>query len=85
MRLRFSGDDRPLIGTTALDCLRYHCRGDHSPEAQRGDIDGVMNRLARTFDLDRSFMAELTLEARCEAFVSTALACGLLVDAHASP
>lgn len=86
MRLRFYGDDKPrLIGATALDCLRFHCHSDHSPEARRGDIDGVMARLANTFHLDRTYADQLTLEARCEMFVNTALACGLLVDAKVSP
>lgn len=85
MRLRFFGDDRPLIGKTALDCLRFHCNGDHSPEARRGDIDGVMARLAKTFELDTSYSTRPTLDERCIAFVDAALASGLLVDAKLSP
>ena len=85
MRLRFSGDDRHLLGKTALDCLRYHCHGDHSTEARRGDIDGVMARLAKECDLDQSYAALPTLEERCEAFVQTALSWGLLLDATVSP
>lgn len=85
MRLRFSGDDRPMLGKTALDCLRYHCQGDHSPEGQRGDVDGVMARLAKTFDLDLGYAALPTLEARCEAFVKAALSNGLLIDERRLP
>ena len=80
MRLRWSGDDRKMAGKTALDCLRMHCHGDHSVEGQRGDVDGVMKRIATTFQIDQSFAALPTLEERCDAFVKIALDCGLLVD-----
>lgn len=83
MRLRFAGDDRLLLGKTALDCLRYHCHGDHSAEASRGDVDGVMRRLAATFELETSFTALPTVEARAAAFVRLALERGVLVDAAA--
>jgi hypothetical protein len=83
MRLRFAGDDRPLLGVTALDCLRYHCLGDHSTEGQHGDVDGVMCRLAATFELETSFTALPTVEARATAFVRLALERGVLVDAAA--
>lgn len=69
-----------MRGETALDCLRYHCHGDHSAAARRGDIDGVMKRLAETFQLDPSYAALPTLEARSAAFVKIALEHGLLVD-----
>jgi hypothetical protein len=69
-----------MAGKTALDCLRMHCHGDHSVEGQRGDVDGVMRRIATTFQIDQSFAALSTLEERCEAFVKIALAEGLLVD-----
>lgn len=85
MRLRWSGDDRPMFGKTALDCLRYHCGGDHSTEARRGDIDGVMKRIATTFQIDQSFVKLPTLDARCDAFVKIALDCGLLVDLAVVP
>ncbi len=88
MRLRWSGDDKPMMGKTALDCLRMHCHGDHSAAGRRGDVDGVMGRIAETFQLDRAFATLPTLEARCDAFVKTALACGLpslLVDASTKP
>jgi hypothetical protein len=84
MKLRFAEDDRVMRGATALDCLRCHCQGDHSAEAQRGDIDGVMKRLAATFQLDPSYVAPTTLEERAAAFVTIALACGLLVDLSVS-
>ena len=80
MRLRFAGDDRLLLGVTALNCLRYHCQGDHSAEGRRGDVDGVMRRLAATFKLETSFTALPTVEARAAAFVKIALEHGLLVD-----
>ena len=80
MRLRFAGDHRIMRGATALDVLRYHCHGDHSPEAQRGDIDSVMKRLATTFQLDLTYAALPTLEERAAAFVKTAIECGLLAD-----
>jgi hypothetical protein len=80
MKLRWSGDDRIMRGATAIDCLRDHCNGDHSPEARRNDIDGVMRRIAETFRLDLSFDKLSTLEARCEAFVKTAIDGGLLVN-----
>lgn len=68
-----------MRGATALDCLRFHCHGDHSPEAQRGDVDGVMRRLANTFQLDLSYAALPTLEERAEAFVNTAIDRGIMV------
>lgn len=80
MKLRWTGDDHILRGATALDCLRYHCHGDHSAAARSGDVDGVMKRIAEIFRLDQSYAALSTLEARCDAFVNSALACGLLVD-----
>ena len=80
MRLRFAGDDRKLISATALDCLRMHCHGDHSAAARRGDVDGVMGRLAETFQLDTAYAALPTLEERCETFVKMGLLCGFLVD-----
>lgn len=83
MRLRFAGDDRLLLGKTALDCLRYHCHGDHSAEARRGDIDGVMCRLAATFELETSFTILPTMEARAAAFVKIALEHDLLVGMRA--
>ena len=85
MRLRFWGDDKHMFGATALECLRSHCRGVHSEEGQRGDVDAVMARLAATFNLDRGYADKPTLEARCEALVETAIACGLMVDATLSP
>lgn len=85
MMLRFAGDDRILRGETALDCLHYHGHGDHSAAARRGDIDGVMKRIAETFQLDQSFASLPTLEERCDAFVKIALKDGLLVDVKASP
>jgi hypothetical protein len=82
MRLRFAGEDKSRMrGKTALDCLRYHCHGDHSPEGQRGDVDGVMKRLTDIFKLDTSYASLPTLEERCEAFVKIALKDGLLIDA----
>jgi len=80
MHLRWAGDDKILRGATALDCLRYHCHGDHSAEARRGDIDGVLRRIAETFKLDPSYAELSTLDERCEAFVKTALVHGLLID-----
>lgn len=85
MRLRWSGDDRLMFGKTALDCLRYHCHGDHSAEGRRGDVDGVMKRVATTFQIDQSFVALPTLEERCDSFVKIALDCGLLVDLAVVP
>lgn len=85
MRLRFAGDHRIMRGATALDVLRYHCHGDHSAEAQRGDIDGVMLRLAKTFHLDASYATLPTLEERAVAFVKTAIDEGLLVDLSVTP
>lgn len=79
MRLRFAGDDRPMFGRTALECLRYHCHGDHSTEAIRGDIDGVMKRLAKMFAIDAYYTALSNLEERCSAFVELALANGVLI------
>ena len=79
MRLRFSGDDRPMIGKTALDCLLYHCHGDHSEEGRSGNVDGVMKRLAQAFSLDSSFSTLPTLEERAAVFVKNALEHGLLV------
>jgi hypothetical protein len=69
-----------MVGKTALDCLRMHCHGDYSAEGRRGDVDGVMKRIATTFQIDQSFAALPTLEERCDAFVKTALDCGLLID-----
>lgn len=87
MRLRFLGDDNILLGTSALECLRYHCHSDHSDEAQRGDIDGVMKRLcdefALDFTIDVSYASLPTLEERSAAFVKALLDCGLLMDASA--
>lgn len=80
MRLRFTGDDRPMLGRTPLDCLHYHCHGDHSAEGRRGDVDGVMKRLADTFKLDSTYASLPTLEERAAAFVKLGLASGLLVD-----
>jgi hypothetical protein len=80
VRLRFAGDDRRLLGQTALDCLRYHCHGDHSAEGRRGDVDGVMKRLAEAFTLDSSYASLPTMEERAAAFVKIALDHGLLVD-----
>lgn len=74
-----------MRGATALDVLRYHCHGDHSSEAQRRDIDGVMLRLAKTFQLDLAYAALSTLEERATAFVKTAIDCGLLVDLSGAP
>lgn len=90
MRLRFLGSDNILLGSSALECLRYHCHGDHHPcihsdEAQRGDIDGVMKRLcdefALDFTIDVSYASLPTLEERSAAFVKALLDCGLLMDA----
>ena len=78
MKLRWAGDDKILRGITTLDCLRYHCRGDHSPEARRGDIDAVMKRLAGRFQLDIAYSALPTLEERADAFVATAIRSGWL-------
>ena len=80
MKLRWAGDDKIMRGATALDCLRYHCHGDHSREAQRGDIDGVMKRIADTFRIDTAYAALPTLDDRCAAFVKTGIACGLIID-----
>lgn len=80
MKLRFAGDDRIMRGATALECLRHHCHGDHSAAARRGDIDGVMKRLADTFQLDSSYTTLSTLEERAAAFVKTARDHCLLVD-----
>jgi hypothetical protein len=80
MKLRWDGDDRIMRGATALDCLRYHCHGDHSAAAQRGDVDGVMKRLADTFQLDPSYAALPTLEERAAGFVKIARDQKLLVD-----
>jgi len=80
MKLRWAGDDKIMRGATALDCLRYHCHGDHSHEARSGDIDGVMKRIADTFQIDTAYAALPTLDDRCAAFVRTAIACGLIVD-----
>jgi hypothetical protein len=80
MKLRWAGDNKILRGATALECLRYHCHGDHSAEGRRGDIDGVMKRIAETFQIDTTAYAALpTLDERCAAFVKTALDCGLMV------
>lgn len=68
-----------MLGETALDCLRYHCHGDHSAEGRRADVDGVMKRLAATFELEASFTTLPTLEARAAAFVTIALDHGVLV------
>jgi len=84
VRLRWTGDRRVLRGVTALDCLRDHCHGDHSEASRRGDVDGVMRRIAVAFQLDL-FYAELpTLEERCSAFVRTALDRALLIDETAT-
>lgn len=80
MRLRFSGDDRKMHGKTALDCLRMHCHSDHSAEGRRGDVDGVMRRLAEMFRLAASYARHPTLDERAAAFVKIALDDGLLVD-----
>lgn len=69
-----------MQGATALDCLRYHCHGDHSAAARRGDVDGVMAKIAETFQLDPAYAALPTSEERAAAFVATAIATGLLVD-----
>jgi hypothetical protein len=69
-----------MLGETALDCLRYHCHGDHSAEGRRGDVDGVMQRLAATFELETSFTVLPTVEARAAAFVKLALERGVLVN-----
>jgi hypothetical protein len=74
-----------MRGATPLDVLRYHCQGDHSAEAQRGDIDGVMQRLAKTFHLDASYASLPTLEERAAAFVKIAIDEGLLVDLSVTP
>ena len=79
MRLRFYGDDRPMLGKDALECLQFHCHGDHSPEGRRGDVDGVMNRIADTFKLDETFKSCTTLEERAVMFVMTAINAGLIV------
>lgn len=84
MKLRWAGDDKILRGATALDCLRYHCHGDHSAEARRGDLDGVMKRIATTFQLDLANAALPTLEERSEAFVKTALDRGIMIDVPAA-
>lgn len=78
MRLRWSGDDRTMAGATALDCLRMHCRGDHSVAGQNGDVDGVMQRIAETFRLDTAYKDQPTLAERCTAFVQAALDSGLM-------
>ncbi len=80
MKLRWAGDDKILWGATALDCLRYHCHGDHSLAGQRGDVDGVMKRIAETFQLDSAYAALPTLEERSTAFVKTAIAHGVMID-----
>ena len=80
MKLRWYGDDKILRGATALDCLRYHCHGDHSDAGIRGDVDGVMARIAEMFKLDPSYASLPTLEERAAAFVATAVAIGLLKD-----
>lgn len=85
MKLRWAGDDKSrLRGTTALDCFRFHCHSDHSPEGRRGDVDGVMKRIATTFQLDASYAELPTLEERCEAFVKVAIAHGILFDESAA-
>lgn len=84
MKLRWAGDDKILRGSTALDCLRYHCHGDHSAEARRGDLDGVMKRIATTFQLDLAYAALSTLEERSAAFVKTALDHGIMIDVSAA-
>ena len=81
MKLRWAGDDHFLRGATALDCLRYHCRSDHSAEGRRGDVDGVMKRIADTFQLDASYASLPTLEERATAFVQVAIARHVLIDA----
>lgn len=81
MKLRWAGDDKILRGATALDCLRYHCHGDHTTAGQRGDVDGVMERISRTFEIDPSYASLPTLEERSAAFVKAALDCGVLIDA----
>jgi hypothetical protein len=83
MKLRWAGDDKIMRGATALECLRDHCHGDHSAEARRGDIDGVMKRIGETFQIDMDYAALSTLEERCAAFVKTGIACGLIVDLNA--
>ena len=80
MKMRWAGDDKILRGATALDCLRYHCHGDHSAAAQRGDIDGVMARLSDDLQIDTSYRALPTLEERAAAFVHAARAQGWLMD-----
>jgi len=85
VKLRWAELDRVLRGATALDCLLHHCRGDHSAAARRGDVDGVMKRLADTFQLDASYAALPTLEERCEAFVKIGIAAGILVDETGAP
>ena len=80
MKLRWAGDDRVLCGTTALDCLRYHCCVDHSAEGRRGDVDGVMKRLSETFQLDMSYATLPTLEERAAAFIKIASARRLLLS-----
>lgn len=79
MKLRWAGD-RVIRGATALDCLRHHLHSDHSAAAQRGAVDGVMERIAKTFQLDASYAALPTLEERAAAFVAAAIAVGLLED-----
>ena len=73
-----------MRGATALDCLRYHCHGDHSAAGQRGDVDGVMKRIAETFHLDPAYAALPTLEERSAAFVKTALDHGIMFDVAAT-
>lgn len=85
MKMRWAGDDKILRGATALDCLRYHCHGDHSAAGQRGDVDGVMKRIAETFQLDQSYASLATLEERAVAFVAIAIGRGVLIDATAPP
>ena len=81
MKLRWVGDDKSRMrGTTALDCLRHHCHGDHSPEGCRGDVDGVMRRITSTFALDVAYASLPTLEERTEAFVKTAIDGGILFE-----
>lgn len=85
MKLRWAGDDKIMRGATALDCLRDHCHGDHSVEAAHGDIDGVMRRIADTFQIDASYAVLPTLKERCHAFVQTSIACGLIENLGSLP
>lgn len=81
MKLRWAGSDRIMYGNTALECLRFHLHSSHSAEAQSGDVDGEINRIANTFLVDPTYRTMPTLETRCEAFVKTAREIGLIVDA----